>query len=206
MLAKCKIWLGGTRYACDQGVRCDLNCRSRNWSDCNCSWSDCYKHAPVFCRRPGDLAVLCRDEQVMTINSANGGIRRVNAALEIVRQIPPPKFHRLAPLSIKAHLAANQGVLQQQELSRISGDSMSWEKEAPDSQAQITVHHFFVRLASPLRFLKFQNLLPAVRGVLFYFFVVNVFFMYIRPAFPFCIYSYMQDLYLLVHACFPFQV
>jgi hypothetical protein len=94
-----------------------------------------------------------RDEQVMTINSANGGIRRVNAALEIVRLCPPPRFHRLAPLGIKAHLAANQGVLQHHELSRISGDSMSWEKDAPDSQAQLTVHHFFVRLAYFLLFM-----------------------------------------------------
>jgi hypothetical protein len=96
--------------------------------------------------------MLYRDELIMTVHSANAGVRRVNAALEIVRVSPPTSFPRLAPLQMKEHLAAHQDVLHRQELSRISGDSMSWEKDAPDSQAQLVAHHYFVRPYSTASF------------------------------------------------------
>jgi hypothetical protein len=93
------------------------------------AYAACWMLAPIQCAHAGQSDVLCRDELVNAVHSANAGIRRVNAALQMTKCVPPTKFPRLTPLGMKEYFARNQCVLQQHEMSRISGESMSWEKD-----------------------------------------------------------------------------
>jgi hypothetical protein len=89
--------------------------------------------------------LVCRDEQGVPVNNANAGIRKVNAALLIAKLVPPPEFPRLAPLAIREHCNANKHVLNTVELAKDTADNISWNKDAPDSQAQLAAHYYYVR-------------------------------------------------------------
>jgi hypothetical protein len=79
------------------------------------------------------------------VNSANAGIRKVSAAMLIVQHVPPPSFPRSTPLAIREHCEAHKHVLSTVELAKDTADNISWAKDAPDSQAQLVAHYYYVR-------------------------------------------------------------
>ena len=92
--------------------------------------------------------MLCRDDMAMQINSANANIRKVNAALLIARRQPPPSFPVEAPLAIKDHFSEKAYLLASEDMSKKKADTISWKKDAPDSQAQMLAHYYYVRSSS----------------------------------------------------------
>lgn len=88
--------------------------------------------------------MLCREEQGNQVNSANSGIRKVNAALMVCDKEPPSSFPRVAPLSLKEHIIKNLHVLANEDLAKKKADSIAWTKDAADSQAQLIAHYYHV--------------------------------------------------------------
>jgi hypothetical protein len=109
--------------------------------------------------------VLCREETGRIVASTNHGIRRVNAALIICDTRPPPGFSVSAPLALKEHLMQHRHVLQAFETATNTADTISWTKDAADTQAQLLTHHYYVRSSAPLLIVYSSSKLFLVRSL-----------------------------------------